>query len=167
MALTESNPQSEVGSAAPTLGSGLFARKSTGLVREVSGKQQIFWNFLSGFPPYGLALGVFVALSGFPGGNLVVAALLAIPLALVLAYVYGLLTAVMPRTGGDYVYVSRIPASVRWPGLLVRLWPGRIYHNRVCVSCLLDACTRASPVNDRADRRKPHPRQLGVDASEQ
>ena len=102
------DPPGDRGGAMPTLPGGLFARKSTGLVREVSGKQQIFWNFLSGFPPYGLALGVFFALSGFPGGNLVVAALLAIPLALVIAYTYGLLTAAMPRTGGDYVYVSRI-----------------------------------------------------------
>jgi APA family basic amino acid/polyamine antiporter len=88
-------------------GQGLFARNATGLVREVSGKQQIFWNFLSGFPPLGLAIGVFFALGGFPGGNLLVAALLAIPLAMAFAYTYGLLTTSMPRTGGDYVFVSR------------------------------------------------------------
>ena len=99
-ATTDTKPKLEAG--------GLFARQATGLVREVSGWQQIFWSFLSGFPPLGLAIGVFIALVGFPGGNLIVAAIIATPIALATAYTYGLLTAAMPRTGGDYVYVSRI-----------------------------------------------------------
>ena len=100
-------PPSSASATAPLEASGLFARNATGLVREVSGKQQIFFNFLNGFPPQILAISVFVALAGFPGGNPFVACLLAIPISVCISYTFGLLTAVMPRTGGDYVFVSR------------------------------------------------------------
>lgn len=91
------------GSAAP-----LFTRRSTGLVRDVTGRQSIALNFIGGMPPIGIAFGIFFALSGFPAGHLLLGILLALPLALAYSYSFGLLSAVIPRSGGDYVLVSRI-----------------------------------------------------------
>src|SRR4051794_32226253 len=94
----------------PVLGSAgthLLTRNATGLVRDLSGAQQVVWNWIAGAPMLGLAFGVFVGLSGFPGGNMFLGILLTVPLALSTAYAFGLLTAAMPRSGGDYTLVSR------------------------------------------------------------
>lgn len=88
--------------------SGLFARKSTGLVREVGAGQAILLNFISGLPPIGVAFGVFFALTGFPGGNLLLGIAFTVPLTLAFCYTFGLTSAVIPRTGGDYTLVGRI-----------------------------------------------------------
>jgi basic amino acid/polyamine antiporter, APA family len=88
--------------------SGLFVRNATGLVREVKPWQAMAINFITGAPPFVIAIALLGALSGFPGGNFFVATLITIPLALAVVYTFGLLTAAIPRSGGDYVLVSRI-----------------------------------------------------------
>jgi amino acid transporter len=88
--------------------SGMFVRNATGLVREVKPWQAMAINFITGAPPFVIGIAVFGALSGFPGGNFLLATLLTIPLALSVVYAFGFLTAAMPRSGGDYVLVSRI-----------------------------------------------------------
>jgi basic amino acid/polyamine antiporter, APA family len=87
---------------------GLFVRNATGLVREVKPWQAMAINFITGAPPFVIGIAVFGALSGFPGGNFLLATLLTIPLALSVVYAFGFLTSAMPRSGGDYVLVSRI-----------------------------------------------------------
>ena len=88
-------------------GSSLFTRNATGLVRDLSGTQQVIWNWIAGAPQLGLAFGVFVALVAFPGGNLYLGLLLTVPMALAFCYAFGILTSAMPRSGGDYTLVSR------------------------------------------------------------
>ena len=44
----------------------------------------------------------------FPGVDLPTTVLIAVPLCLPIAFLYAFLSAAMPRTGGDYVWVSRI-----------------------------------------------------------
>ncbi len=88
--------------------SGLFARQATGLVRNVTGVQAIALNLMGGMPALGVAVGVFFGLAGFPNGNFFVAILLTIPLCLAFAYAFGLQAAIMPRSGGDYMIVSRV-----------------------------------------------------------
>lgn len=85
----------------------MFVRNATGLVREVKPWQAMAINFITGAPPFVIGIALFGALSGFPGGNFPLAALLTIPLALGVVYAFGLMTAAMPRSGGDYVIVSR------------------------------------------------------------
>jgi amino acid transporter len=87
---------------------GMFVRNATGLVREVKPWQAMAINFITGAPPFVIAIALLGALSGFPGGNFFVATLITIPLALAVVYTFGLLTAAIPRSGGDYVLVSRI-----------------------------------------------------------
>jgi len=87
--------------------SGLFVRNATGLVREVKPWQAMAINFITGAPPFVIAIALFGALSGFPGGNFLLATVITIPLALSVVYAFGFLTAAIPRSGGDYVLVSR------------------------------------------------------------
>jgi APA family basic amino acid/polyamine antiporter len=92
----------------PPTGSPLFARQATGLVREVTPFSSYIINYIPGTPVQALGYGLFFAFALFPGGNFLLAGVLAIPLALAFCYAFGLLTSMMPRTGGDYVLVSRV-----------------------------------------------------------
>lgn len=88
--------------------SGLFARRATGLVRDVSPMSAAVFNFSVSLPAYILAFSVFWILGAFPGANLYAAYWFTFALAAVFAIAFGLLSSAMPRTGGDYVLVSRI-----------------------------------------------------------
>ncbi len=101
-------------SAPATGGRTLFTRQSSGLVREVSVVNALFFNTAAFI---GVGLGwypVFYALPGIAVGTLGafttygVAAILVGVFCVVLALIFASLTSVMPRSGGDYVFTSRI-----------------------------------------------------------
>jgi len=103
------DPMSKVSEVLPVdEHAGLFARQATGLVRNVTGVQSIALNLMGNMPALGVAVGGCFGLAGFPGGNFYVAILLTIPLTLAFAYTFGLQSAIMPRSGGDYMIVSRV-----------------------------------------------------------
>jgi basic amino acid/polyamine antiporter, APA family len=108
----EAKAPSEPGTATMSDSSGssnsLFVRNSTGLVREMSQRDNLILAALTGAPAAFLALTVFFVFTGLPNGNLYVAALLTIPLILAFSYSFGLMTAAIPRSGGDYTIVSRV-----------------------------------------------------------
>jgi amino acid transporter len=90
---------------------GLFVRQSTGLVREASALDATIYNAVFSAPVGAtLAWGVFFALSAFPGADLVWATVIAFVLNIPVLIMMALLASSMPRTGGDYVWVSRILA---------------------------------------------------------
>lgn len=87
----------------------VFVRKSTGLVREASFLDAaIFTATFSAPVGTTLAFGLFWALGAFPGTNILLAIILSglidVPILIMMAY----MASSMPRTGGDYVWVSRI-----------------------------------------------------------
>jgi basic amino acid/polyamine antiporter, APA family len=87
----------------------LFVRRSTGLVREASAIDAAIFNAVFSAPVGAtLAWGVFFALAAFPGSDLVTATLIAFVLNIPVLIMMSLLASSMPRTGGDYVWVSRI-----------------------------------------------------------
>ena len=87
----------------------LFVRRSTGLVREASALDAAIFNAVFSAPVGAtLAWGVFFALAAFPGSDLVTATIIAFVLNVPVLIMMSLLAASMPRTGGDYVWVSRI-----------------------------------------------------------
>jgi basic amino acid/polyamine antiporter, APA family len=88
--------------------SGLFARNATGLVRGISPKSSIIINLIPGHPAQSLAAGFFFVFALFPGGNYLLGLALVIPLSLAISYAFGLLTQMIPRSGGDYMLVSRV-----------------------------------------------------------
>lgn len=86
----------------------VFVRKASGLVRTAGVWDVLAYNI--NFTSIGLLL-IFLIMFGtafYPGANIalsaVICTLVLIPLALVFAY----LSSTMPRSGGDYVYVSRV-----------------------------------------------------------
>ncbi len=88
--------------------SNLFVRNATGLVRGVPSKSSIIINCIPGHPTQTLAATFFFALTIAPGGNVYVGILLVLPMVLAFSYAFGLLTSMIPRSGGDYVLVSRV-----------------------------------------------------------
>jgi APA family basic amino acid/polyamine antiporter len=95
--------------APPAVGkSGLFARTATGLVRGVPPRSSLIINFIPGHPTQTMVAVLLFALAVGPGGNPFLAILLVIPMSLAFAYAFGLLTQMIPRSGGDYMLVSRV-----------------------------------------------------------
>ena len=87
----------------------LFVRRSTGLVREASWLDATIFNAVFSAPVGAtLAWGVFFALTAFPGADLVAAVLWSLVLNIPILIMMSLLASSMPKTGGDYVWVSRI-----------------------------------------------------------
>lgn len=87
----------------------LFVRRSTGLVREASWLDATIFNAVFSAPVGAtLAWGVFFALTAFPGSDLVAATLWSFVLNIPILIMMSLLASSMPKTGGDYVWVSRI-----------------------------------------------------------
>src|SRR5512137_1130466 len=86
-----------------------FARKASGLVRGLS----FLYAFGVGFMNQGLTPSMWVMISlglgVYTGGNLIIATLLSMALCGVgFSLVWGILGGSMPRSGGEYIYNSRI-----------------------------------------------------------
>ncbi len=85
-----------------------FTRNATGLVREVSMWDALIMNTLGMNVAVGSVLLLQQAPAIFPGGNLVLAVIIGtVIMAFTLLWVYSEFSAAMPRSGGDYVFVSR------------------------------------------------------------
>ena len=89
-------------------GEGLFLRKATGLVRDISLTDAFLFNAVG----MNVGLGaLFMLQQGpafFPNGNMVVAAIIGtLLMAFSIQWVYSEFAAAMPRSGGDYVFTSR------------------------------------------------------------
>jgi basic amino acid/polyamine antiporter, APA family len=90
-------------------GSRLFVRQSTGLVREASAVDATIFNAVFSAPVGAtLAFNLFWALSIFPKADIVSVTLISFVLNIPVIVMMALLASSMPRTGGDYVWVSRI-----------------------------------------------------------
>ncbi|HEX4586863.1 MAG TPA: APC family permease [Mycobacterium sp.] len=98
--------------AAPTVKSGvptttgIFTRASSGLVRQVRTDDVMFYGWQQ------IALGYIIfivaAWQFYPGASMELATLIATVAGLFIAGCYALLSMVYPRSGGDYVFMSRI-----------------------------------------------------------
>lgn len=93
---------------ASVTGSGLFVRNATGLVRGMSQRASIVLNFIPGHPTQTLAAVLFFFLATFAGANPYLALIIVLPMVLSFSYAFGMLTAIIPRSGGDYMVVSRV-----------------------------------------------------------
>src|SRR3954469_15192655 len=91
---------------------GVYARKATGLVREVSPFSTFVFNMAGQPTSVLLATSVFFALALFPGGSIWLGLAMALGVALLISLCYGLFTSAIPRSGGDYVLVGRVTHPV-------------------------------------------------------
>ncbi len=93
---------------AQTSAGGLFLRKSSGLVREFGNRDVFVFNTI------GYALGLVLAVvpllmaGAKPEANVLVVVALATLFTLANALTYGYLSAAMPRSGGEYVFLGRV-----------------------------------------------------------
>jgi len=88
-------------------GSKLFVRQATGLVREASALDATYYNIIWSSVPLASVF-LFLYLPAFyTGSNMYLAVFANALLCLPTAFLYAMLATAMPRSGGDYVWVSR------------------------------------------------------------
>jgi amino acid transporter len=90
----------------------MYARKATGLVREVSPFSTFVFNMAGQPTAIFLAVAIFFVLGVYPGGSIWLGFAMAFAVAIVLCVCYGLFTSAIPRSGGDYVLVGRVTHPV-------------------------------------------------------
>lgn len=86
--------------------SGVFTRASSGLVRQVKAQDVVYY----GWQQIALSYLIFIVLawSAYSGASMEWATVLATAGGLALGVCYALLSSVYPRSGGEYVFISRI-----------------------------------------------------------
>jgi amino acid transporter len=89
--------------AAPTF----FARKATGLVRESSFWNTAAFNILNVTVAYAILYPALFAWQ-FPGSSLLLGGIIAVAAFVPLGLCYAMVVAAIPRSGSDYVFVSRV-----------------------------------------------------------
>ena len=103
--------ESEAGAATPSVtsvSSGGFARRSSGLVRDFSQLDTWIYNTLAmNIIANGILAFALLSLT-YPRANIPLAFIIAGAFCCFEAVVYSLFQAAMPRTGGDYVFQSRV-----------------------------------------------------------
>jgi amino acid transporter len=98
---------SEAGQPGTFVGEGMYIRRSTGLVRGVSPFSALIFNILPTVPGVGLCISVFWILAAYPGAHILSAYVICGVVALAIALPFAFLSMTMPRSGGDYILVSR------------------------------------------------------------
>jgi amino acid transporter len=102
----------EGGAATVTEPRGTYARKATGLVREVSPFSTFVFNMAGQPTSIFIAVSIFFTLGLFPGGSIWLGFGMALIAALIICTCYGLFSSAIPRSGGDYVLVGRLTHPV-------------------------------------------------------
>ncbi len=85
---------------------GVFTRASSGLVRQVSTSDTVYYGAMA----ITIAYMVFIvtAWPSYPGSSMELATLLVVIGGSLLGVVYALFASVYPRSGGEYVFLSRV-----------------------------------------------------------
>ena len=91
----------------PGGGRDLFVRNSTGLVRDLTAFDAFNLVFSAVLIPVGITQVMGFTPQFWPHANMLVSFLIASPLVLTFGLVYLYFTVLMPRSGGDYVWLSR------------------------------------------------------------
>ena len=84
-----------------------FYRKSSGLARTISGRDSLFAN-LTFIAPIVIPIFGILAAGVFQGGNLLLSVPIVLVPAVAVALIYMLMSATMPRSGGEYIWIGRI-----------------------------------------------------------
>jgi amino acid transporter len=94
-------------------GTGMFLRKATGLVREVSVLDAVVLNSSGMNVGVGVALLFIWAPYLLTGGSIILATIIAtLAVAFTTAYLYAVAAGAFPRSGADYVFTSRVLTPV-------------------------------------------------------
>jgi amino acid transporter len=90
----------------------VFARDSTGLVREVGPLSSAIYNLSYSGTPLALYLLFWLAPAFYLGANMYLSVAITLLLALPTAFVFAMFTSAIPRSGGDYTWISRSVSPV-------------------------------------------------------
>ncbi|MEO8322954.1 MAG: amino acid permease, partial [Actinomycetota bacterium] len=74
----------------------------------MSPRDGMYYGYLSAAGLYGVALFLFVGPTAFPRANYLLSCLISLVIFLFVYVVYSMLGSAMPRSGGDYVFTSRL-----------------------------------------------------------
>jgi basic amino acid/polyamine antiporter, APA family len=85
----------------------MFTRTATGLVREGKTRDALFFNIMYSSVLLTVAFYFLLAPFSYPGSNFLLSTLIAAAFGLPGGFLYAMLTHMMPRTGGDYIFASR------------------------------------------------------------
>lgn len=96
------------GSRSSGTGPATFSRRATGLVRAASLRDVFAFNINMQNVFIGAIFSLLLIPSLYPQANVYLATLIALAVSLPVSWVYAKLAGVYPRSGGDYVFVSRI-----------------------------------------------------------
>lgn len=88
-------------------GSHIFVRDATGLVREVSWLDAAMYNMIWASIPLAIAFLLLFGPGFYVGGNLYLATIFAFVLTVGMGFLYAMLSSAVPRSGGDYTWISR------------------------------------------------------------
>jgi APA family basic amino acid/polyamine antiporter len=99
-------PPSQV--PAPQVQDTVFLRKASGVIRTMSSRDAMYYGYLAATGLYALIVFLFVGAADFPRANIWIANILALAIFLAVYVVYSNLSSAMPRSGGDYVFQSRL-----------------------------------------------------------
>ncbi len=88
------------------MGKEVYVRKTSGLIRNISAWDALFFNLMVMAPTAILVYGVWATMI-WPGVHLPTTALICIPLCIIVGIFYAIYSAAMPRSGGEYVWISR------------------------------------------------------------
>jgi APA family basic amino acid/polyamine antiporter len=91
---------------APTNGQSFFVRQSSGLVREISFGSSLALNFAFMSVPYAVLVATQAPFA-FPGSSPFLIMVISAALCIAPAALYSMFMAMMPRSGGEYVFISR------------------------------------------------------------
>jgi len=86
----------------------MFTRQATGLVRSARASDALFYNVVWSAPALTIAFFFLLKPSFYQGSSFLLACVFAFVLGIPGAFLYAMLTTAMPRSGGDYVFVSRV-----------------------------------------------------------
>lgn len=86
----------------------VFARNSTGLVRQLSAFDAFLFNQSLINAGLIITLSLLFVTAFYPGASLILASIVATVMALPTSFVHAFLAVSFPRSGGDYVYNSRL-----------------------------------------------------------
>jgi APA family basic amino acid/polyamine antiporter len=110
VAVTEPKGAQEPGEV--SIAGNVFLRKSSGVIRAMSPRDAMFFGYLSAAGLYGVSLYLFLGGATFPGANVWLSIIFCGIIFGFIFMVYGVLGSAMPRSGGDYVFTSRLLSPV-------------------------------------------------------
>jgi basic amino acid/polyamine antiporter, APA family len=113
MATNEVTPGGDAAGERPTM----FLRKASGVVKAFSPFDSFAYNSIANNPFTLGAIAFLLIVYAMPGGNIALGTIITAVFTAFCCVTYSLLQSAMPRTGGDYVFQSRILGGA--PGFLM------------------------------------------------